>query len=184
MSSTPRLESRAIKIVDVEGVGWSPSGAILLFRGRYESSPVEMSELPADATTAYLYVNSEGLLNAITRQKDGANLPLADGPWTFQNEITLGAGAAASRHRSRAGPTWSTSWGLLYLADAFDRAVWHEPIDLAQRYFLLRFGRKQFLSIRRIGRRNVEVESPKIRLTDIANFVAISPLDQHQRPTF
>jgi len=60
------------------------------FRGRYESSPVEMSELPADATTAYLYVNSEGLLNAITRQKDGANLPLADGPWTFQNEITLG----------------------------------------------------------------------------------------------
>lgn len=49
-----------------------------------------MSELPDDATKAYLYVNSAKLLNAITRDKDGANLPSANGAWTFRNEITVG----------------------------------------------------------------------------------------------
>jgi hypothetical protein len=49
-----------------------------------------MTELPEDATTAYLFFNSEELLNAITRDKNGRNLPLLGGSWTFTRQVTLG----------------------------------------------------------------------------------------------
>lgn len=60
------------------------------FRGLAMRVIRRMSGLPEDATTAYLYVNSEEHLNAITGEKDGANLPSADSPWTFRNEIMVG----------------------------------------------------------------------------------------------
>lgn len=49
-----------------------------------------MRALPADAIKAYLFHNSEELMNAVTRDRKGANLPLLRGPWTFQKEIVLG----------------------------------------------------------------------------------------------
>lgn len=49
-----------------------------------------MTNLPDDATRAYLFVNSEELLKAITRDKKGTNLPLLRGSWIFQEEIVLG----------------------------------------------------------------------------------------------
>jgi hypothetical protein len=49
-----------------------------------------MSALPPDATKAYLFYNSEELLNAVTRDRKGTNLPLLRGPWTFQKEVMVG----------------------------------------------------------------------------------------------
>jgi hypothetical protein len=49
-----------------------------------------MDELPDDAINAYLFTNSEELVNAISRYKSGSNLPLLRGSWDFQKEIVLG----------------------------------------------------------------------------------------------
>jgi hypothetical protein len=45
---------------------------------------------PSDAIAVYLFSNSEEPLNAITRDRNGNNLPLVRGKWVFQKEMTLG----------------------------------------------------------------------------------------------
>jgi hypothetical protein len=49
-----------------------------------------MSKLPDDARQVFLFLNSEEGLFAITRNKNGANLPLISGDWKFEKEMTLG----------------------------------------------------------------------------------------------
>jgi hypothetical protein len=49
-----------------------------------------MDNLTDDATKVYLFTNSEEMLNAVTRDRRGANLPLLRGAWDFQKEIVLG----------------------------------------------------------------------------------------------
>jgi hypothetical protein len=49
-----------------------------------------MAPIPQDAIQAYVFTNSDELLNAVSRERNGANLPLVRGPWTFQKEIVLG----------------------------------------------------------------------------------------------
>lgn len=49
-----------------------------------------MTKLPDDATKAYLYINSEERLKAVTRDREGANLPAPRGAWTFRDEVLLG----------------------------------------------------------------------------------------------
>ncbi|AGK58320.1 hypothetical protein HYPDE_33238 [Hyphomicrobium denitrificans 1NES1] len=48
-----------------------------------------MDDLTDDATEVYLFSNSEEMLNAVTRDRSSANLPLLRGPWDFQKEIVL-----------------------------------------------------------------------------------------------
>lgn len=49
-----------------------------------------MKRTPDDATNAFLFVNTAAGLNAITREKNGRNLPLLSGDWAFQKEVLLG----------------------------------------------------------------------------------------------
>lgn len=49
-----------------------------------------MDDLSDDATEVYLFSNAEEMLNAVTRDRKGANLPLLRGAWDFQKEIVLG----------------------------------------------------------------------------------------------
>ncbi len=46
--------------------------------------------LPDDAVKAFMFLNSEERLYAVTRDKKGANLPLLSGDWTFEKEVVLG----------------------------------------------------------------------------------------------
>ncbi len=49
-----------------------------------------MRKVPDDAVKIFLFVNSEERLYAITRDKNGNNLPLLSGDWIFQKEVVLG----------------------------------------------------------------------------------------------
>jgi hypothetical protein len=49
-----------------------------------------MTELSEDATKVYLFVNSFEMLNAVTRRRNGDNLPVLGGEWVFKRELVLG----------------------------------------------------------------------------------------------
>ncbi|RUO97364.1 hypothetical protein [Hyphomicrobium sp.] len=49
-----------------------------------------MSKLPDDATKAYLFANTEEPVKAISRDREGANLPLLRGQWVREGEVTVG----------------------------------------------------------------------------------------------